>query len=254
MRELARFQQAFGRALLQAPDTTPALHGDPLELALRVHRNTTMKGLVDALAANYPTVAQLVGEEWFKGCALEFARANRARSPVLAEYGATFPSFLASFPPANELPYLADVARIDRMWIEAQFAQDAMALSSTRWAHLSADDLGRKRPIFHPAARFAWVRHSAASIWIHHRAAGSDSELTIADSEEGILLTRPALQIEHRIISRSAHQFLDCVTRGESLGTAAEAVLQMDADADIASLLATMLAAGTFAHLEDTAS
>src|SRR5262245_32820351 len=107
MNDLSSFQQTFGCALL----THESLPG--LEVALTIHRNTCFKGLVDALTANYPTVAQLVGDEWFAACAREYARVNPPRSPVLATYGESFPVFLETFPPAAELAYLTDVARID---------------------------------------------------------------------------------------------------------------------------------------------
>src|SRR5690242_19722301 len=104
MRELGAFQDAFGRALLRGGDAPLA---DGTELAglsvlLSIHRNTSTKGLVDALAANYATVLQLVGDEWFRACAVDYVRAHPPRSPVLATYGEDFPAFLASFPPAME--------------------------------------------------------------------------------------------------------------------------------------------------------
>ncbi|KAG0919362.1 hypothetical protein G6F31_021147 [Rhizopus arrhizus] len=48
-----------------------------------------------------------------------FAAATPPSSPVLLHYGAEFPDFIASFPPAEPLPYLADVARIERAATEA---------------------------------------------------------------------------------------------------------------------------------------
>ena len=163
MHDLLAFQRTFARALLDGSS----------DLAVAIHRNTVMKGWLDALRANYPTVVQLVGDEWFNACAIEYARRHPARSPVLALYGETFPAFLDTFEPAAALPYLADVARIDRLWVEA---------------HTAAD----------PVERFARVRHSAATIWIHHRT-GSESSLTVSDSDEGILLTRPHGAVEYTL-------------------------------------------------------
>ena len=71
--ELSRFQNGFVQALL-APhdnnDDTPhflqALIEQP---GFSVYRNTVMKGCIDALQANYPTVLRMVGEEWFRAVA-----------------------------------------------------------------------------------------------------------------------------------------------------------------------------------------
>ncbi|MEP7245660.1 MAG: DNA-binding domain-containing protein [Gammaproteobacteria bacterium] len=247
MRDLARFQYSFGAALLQAPRPEEETRKRARDLALRIHRNTAMKGLVDALAANYPTVAQLVGEEWFRACAIEFARSNPARTPVLALYGEAFPGFLSSFPPAAQLPYLADVARIDRMWIGAHFAPDAIFLSAATLEGLPPSALGQKRLTLHPAARFGSVRHSAATIWTHHRSAVPNRALTIADCEEGILITRPAGTVEYALMPLAALRFLHCLSDGEPMSAAATAMLDRDADADVAGALATALAAGAFA-------
>jgi hypothetical protein len=242
MHDLGAFQRDFGRALLEDSGTSTAL---------RVHRNTTMKGLVDALAANYPTVAQLVGDEWFKACALEYIRKHPARSPVLALYGEHFAAFLAAFAPAAELPYLADVARIDRMWIEAHTARDAIALTSASLARLTPAALAEQRMALHPAARCAWVRHSAATIWIHHRSARVGDLLTIADADEGILLTRQTGKVEYELLDDAAFAFLERLRDGAPLGAAATAALEINAAADVAGALARSLAAGTFTHLPE---
>jgi hypothetical protein len=246
MSELAAFQQDFGRALLSSDAQLGTERSQAIALALTIHRNTSTKGLVDALAANYSTVAQLVGEEWFKACAIEFVRAHPARSPVLATYGAEFAPYLAEFPPAAELPYLSDVAQIDRMWVEAHTARDAIPLSSAELARLPESALAAQRMQLHPAARIAWVRHSAATIWIHHRSPASDTPLEVADADEGILLTRAAGQVEYRLLDRAAFEFLASLSNGSGLGEAAEAALRSNADADVGRLLAETLIAGTF--------
>jgi hypothetical protein len=250
MHELREFQRAFGQALLSVPDPAddeiPGLPG----LALRIHRNTTLKGLVDALAANYPTVCQLVGDEWFQASAIEYVRTHPARSPVLALYGERFPAFLADFAAAAEFPYLPEVARIDRLWIESLTALDMTPLMSSSLAGLSAATAARQRVSLHPATRLAWVRHSAATIWIHHRAPHS-SELTIADTAEGILLTRHQGTIEHQLLDAAGFRFLECLGDGMPLGEAAVAALETDASAHIAGVLSQSIALGAFADLTE---
>jgi hypothetical protein len=250
MPELGAFQRAFGRALLRNSSPNDEERLRPLGVALVVHRNTAMKGLVDALTANYPTVRQLVGDECFKACAIEYVRMHPAGSPVLAIYGGAFPDFLAAFAPAADLPYLTEVARIDRMWIEALMAPDATSLASSSLASLGSRALGELRLAMHPATRFAWARHSAATIWVHHRTTPSDA-LTIADSEEGVLLTRQGGAIEYQLLDYAAFKFLESLQDGAPLGTAAEAALQIDANADVSRVLAQSIAAGAFADLPE---
>jgi hypothetical protein len=253
MHDLAAFQRAFGRALLDG-HPSPDARSEALNLALTIHRNTSMKGLVDALAANYPTVAQLVGEEWFRACAVEYVRAHPAGSPVLATYGEAFPSFLLKLPQAAELPYLPDVARLDRLWVESHTAADARTLTPGDLRALPEAGLATQRLALHPAVRIAWVEHSAATIWIHHRSLSTGVPLNVDDVEEGLLLTRPLGKVEHQPLDRAMFGFLEALSRGAPLAQAAEAALTIDPEADIARTFAQTLAAGSFQSMLEVPS
>lgn len=187
---LAGFQDRFVRTLL-----APELPAPP---AFAVYRNTVMKGCIDALQANYPAVARLVGEEWFRAAASVYARAHPPRVPMLTEYGAGFPVFLESFPPAAELPYLCAVARLDRLWTEAHIAPDEPALE--RWSGLPVRS--------HSAARWAWFPLPAYTIWSRNR-----EECSVrGDVEwrgEGALITRPRDAVQWIELDAAEYAFLD---------------------------------------------
>ena len=104
-----------------------------------------MKGCIDALQANYPSVARLVGDEWFRAAAAIFAREQLPAQATLLYYGEGFAEFLARFAPAAELPYLPGVARLDRCWTESHAAPDESALAPAALAGLAPGALA-KRP------------------------------------------------------------------------------------------------------------
>jgi len=83
------------------------------EARLRIHRHHVAHSLGSALAATFSTVHALVGEAFFRGMAQRFIEQTLPAQPVLAEYGADFPAFVAGYEPARSLPYLADIARLD---------------------------------------------------------------------------------------------------------------------------------------------
>ena len=236
-----QFQLEMSQVLLGKADTSSR------HPAFSIHRNTVAKALVDALAANYPTVLQLVGDEWFHACAREFAIAHPARSPALVRYGEKFPSFVAEFEPARELPYLSEVARIDRLWIECLTAADATTLTPTSLSGLQADELSNHRLALHPATRFGLFRHSAATIWIRHRTRAIDNGLDIDGTEEALLLTRAANEIQHAVLDRPAFDLLERLGSGETLGEAAVAILSVRPDVNLSSALAQLISAGAFA-------
>jgi hypothetical protein len=144
-----------------------------------------MKGCIDALQANYPAVTRLVGEDWFRAAAAAYASTNPPRTPMLVEYGASFPDFLTSFAPAAELPYLPAVARLDRFWTECHVAPDEP-----------------------PPVRWAWFELPAYSIWSRTRAGDTD----LGDIEwraEGALLTRPNDVVQWISLQRDEYSLLE---------------------------------------------
>lgn len=245
---LRDFQRRFAHALLaqdparEVPEAA-ALARQP---GFAVYRNTVMKGLVDALAAGYPAVLRLVGEEWFRAAATVYARANPPREPMLVTYGATFPEFLAGFAPAADLPWLAAVARLDRFFIEAHVAPDAPALDPASLAALAPDALARTVLALHPSARWAWSAEAPVhSLWARSRA-GADDLSDVAWHAEGTLIVRPRAAVEWRPLDAAGCAFLDACASGAALADAATAALDADGDVDIAALLATLLGAGAF--------
>jgi len=246
--DLARFQDGFLRALYEgadgAPASIPALSVQP---GFAVYRNTIAKGCIDALEANFPTVARLAGSEWFRAAALPYVRSTPPVSVSLMEYGAGFPGFLAAFPPAQELPYLPGVARLDRLWIEAHTAADGAALDAGALARLPAAALGALVVRPHPAARWAWHPGLPAyAIWRANREeAALDDPLPWTG--DGALLTRPESAVRWREAGKGACAFLDACAAGLPMAEAARAAMRAQPGVDVAGLLAELISAGAFA-------
>lgn len=247
---LARFQDAFARALL-APEAAPeaevaALAARP---AFAVYRNTVMKGWIDALRANFPAVARIVGEEWFRAAAAIYVRATPPADPTLLRFGASFPDFLGRFEPAAELPYLPGVARLDRYWSDAHAAPDDDALDPAAVARLDAAALARAVLHPHPAARWAWFPDGPIyTIWSRNRAGGPfDPEFEWRP--EGVLLARPRDAVASAGIGAAECAFLDACAAGGTLEAATRAALETQGDADLAQLMSTLLTAGAFSRM-----
>ena len=250
---LGDFADAFAAALLGRPPP----HGVDLDAlaaqpGFRVYRNTVMKGCVDALAANFPAVLAVVGEEWFRAAARIYAAANLPTTPMLVEYGATFPAFLAAFEPAQALPYLADVAALDRLWTEAHVAADAAPLDAARLTALAPERVASARLVPHPSARWRWFADAPIfSIWRGNRDASHARDLETLDWRgEGVLLVRPRGAVEARAIDAASCAFIDACARGACAADALSAAAAIDASAPLDALVATLLAADVFSTLD----
>jgi hypothetical protein len=247
---LARFQDGFVAALL-APGRAPAPEIAALaaQPAFAVYRNTVMKGCIDALQANYPAVARLTGEEWFRAAAAIYMREAPPSAPMLLDYGAGFAEFLTRFEPAAEMPYLPGVARLDRLWSEAHGAAGEDALDPALVASLAPAALAATVLRPHAAARWAWFADAPIyAIWSRNRARdASDAELEWR--AEGALLVRPRDAVEWAALDAAGCAFLDVCAAGGPLAAAAAAALEAQGDTDLARLMSILLAAGAFSGM-----
>lgn len=243
------FQRSFAAALL---DTSAAMRADVRTLARQpafaVYRNTVLKGCVDALEGNFPTVLRLVGPDWFRSAALAYARGHPPADARLLFYGDEgFGGFLQSIPTAAQLPYLAGVAHLDTLWRAAHAAADAAVQPASALAALAPETLGALVLRPHPAARWAWFEaQPVASLWLRHRAGAEDEAAMPAWQAEGLLLTRPHDAVQWALLPRAGCTFLDACARCAPLGEAAEAALCADPQADLAALLRQLLQVGAF--------
>lgn len=258
---LQSFQDDFADALMAPADVVP--HSPQIAALARqpgfaVYRNTVMTGCIDALQANYPAVARLVGEEWFRAAAAIYSRAHLPLHPSLLDHGRGFAEFLAGFEPARELAYLADVARLDRCWTEAHIAADAAPVAAAAVARLTTDELAAAVLQPHPAARWAWFAEAPImTIWARNRSSTSAMGDGDADNDapeiawhgEGALITRPLAQVEWVGMTAAGCAFLDACAHGATVAAAAAAALEIDPHADLAQLMAITLRAGTFSQL-----
>lgn len=250
MSELQAFQDAFVAALNgSTSDLDPWLQGQAAgEPGLSVYRNTIARGCVDALAANFPSVLALVGEDWFRAAAARFAREAPPTRAALLDYGEAFPAWLDHFPPAQDLPYLSGVAHLDRLWTEALFAAEAPQLSAEAFAILSPESLAGARVALHPSVRFAAFEAGLPSLWQAVRDGRED--LDLSDTAEGLLVYRRDGSVAWRVVSPADCAFLAACRRDQTLAEAIGLAAEADPLADLQTLFSALIADGVFRDLK----
>lgn len=246
MTGLAAFQAAFVADLVRGPDEGPVseLAAQP---GFAVYRNTVVAGCIAALAANYPTVKQILGDAWFNDLAARFVRRAPPGDGVLARYGGDFPGFVATA--ATELNYLPAVASLDRCWTESHLAADALVLAPLDFAGLRAEQLDTCRLVPHPAARWrSFPSTPAFTIWRRHR-----ESLAVGDAldwrGESALLTRPRDAVTWCQIEVAAATFLSACSDGRSVVEALDEATR--GDDDPAAWLPGLLHVGAFSHIAE---
>lgn len=256
--QLERFQDAFADALVADVDPHDPFSAITRQPGFAVYRNTVMKGCIDALQANYPATARVVGDEWFRAAAAVYVRASLPRDARLVDYGAEFASFLDRFEPAREIVYLADVARVDRLWTEVHTARDETRLDPAQVAALSPAALEHAVLRPHPAARWSWFgEQPIGTLWQRNRFDPDTAGDPLDWRGEGVLLTRPqgALgSVETVVLVRGTCALLDACAAGASIAVAIEAAVDATVDANetihLTTTMALLLRAGAFARID----
>lgn len=246
----AGFHDAFAAALYG-----DAHHGFSRQPGFAIHRNTVIKGCIDALQGNFPVVCRLTGEPWFREAAARYVRQHRPIERSLLRYGAHFADFLEPCATDEDLAYLPGVARLDHAWLLCHTAADEPVLCSeqlaARWSGNPAALCLRPRA----AAWWGWFPAVPVySIWDDNRRALREPSahagavpLQPTWQGEGALLVRTDSEVAWMPLDEPGCAFLDACRAGRSL---LQAALDSDLrDAALAALFARCLSAGVFAAM-----
>ena len=178
---------SFAHALLDPSLPVPAglvlRGGGNLADRFAVHRNNTVVSLVDALLAIYPVTAELVGEPFFRSMAAVYVRQSPPHQPVLVRYAADFDRFIAQFEPAESVPYLPSVARVEAACMHSLHAADDIPMDIALVAEVIADcDTLLQRGCRLDASLVPLsLSHAGADVWMAHQP-GSDRLLSTIDT------------------------------------------------------------------------
>lgn len=250
MEGLAERQRDFARALLDATRATPrglvGPDGLPSPRRFAVYRNNVVAGLIETLKENYPAVHRIVGDEFFRAMAGQFATTHPPQSPIMLSYGEGFPEFIDGFEPATALPYLADVARIERAWTEAYHAADAEPLSASDLLAIDQDRLAQVRLALHPSLRVTQSQFPALTIWRMNIAGGEPEAVDIGADGEDALIIRPSAEVRVHQIPMGAAALVRSLGAGRPVVAAAIAALEVSVYFDLSATLAGLIEAGAF--------
>jgi putative DNA-binding protein len=213
-----------------------------------VYRNNVTVSLIDALAAVFPATQRITGVDFFRAMARFHIRATPPRSPLLFEYGHEFPDFIKRYEYARPMPYLADVARIERAWLDAYHAADAPPLQAPELAAIPPEMLPDIVFVPHPSTQVVRSMFPALSIFVSNQRNGPVERIENFIPEDS-LITRPDLEVVVRPLPPGGAMFLTQLLAGQPLGAAAAVAFAAAPDFDLAGNIAGMIEVGAFAAI-----
>ena len=244
-----RYAAAFSLALMTPDLKTPSLvigpNGKSGTKRYHLYSNNVTVSLIDALAAVFPAVQRITGVEFFRAMARFYVRETPPRSPLLFEYGHGFPEFIERYQYASQMSWLADVARIERSWLDAYHAADADPLS----ADDLADALSERLADLEIRASSCDARHPVAICGGDDLRREQDGEpfgeINAAEPKDA-LITRPKYDVVVRRLPPGGAALLLALLAGRPLRAAVASALDVAPSFDIASSIAGMIEAGAF--------
>jgi len=246
---LRDLQAAFAAHVLgdEQPGLVAAV-GDGRRLA--IHRHHVARSLATALAATFPTVQALVGADFFRQIAQVFVVRSLPTQPVLAEYGAEFPDFLAAPEAGHGLAYLADVARLDWALNTAFYSPRGSRLTAADLAGIPPEQLASKKLTLAPGTALVRSRYPLDLIWAASQPGAPEGTVDIDQGPARLLVLPRAQDAGFIVLGEGEAAFVAAVADGQSLETAAGAGFAAQSSFELSSGFAQLLGCEAFAALQ----
>lgn len=248
MPSLAEKQRDFAAALLDPGLATPAgligPDGKPSPRRFSVYRNNVVVGLVQTLTDAFPASHRIVGDEFFQAMARAYVVIDPPRSPMLFDYGAGFPDFIGCFEPAAVLPYLRDVARLERAWVEAYHAAEGTPIDLSGLATIRPEQLPAMRLVLHPSVRIVRSRFPIVTIWKMNIGGGIPAPVDLNAGREDALVVRPEGEVEVRSMPPGCVEFIEALRSGKTVLVAFEQALAANPLFDLPANLTDLIQMG----------
>lgn len=247
MLALPELQSAFRAAILDGKTRGASREIDRNRIgaagALAIYCNHVRISLTAALRTTFPVVCRLVDERFFAFAAHAYIQAAPPETPRLAEYGASFPGFLASFVPCRGLPYLPDVARLEWAFNLAQTAPYGATLDYLALARVAPADLPGLSFSFDPAVRLLASSYPIDRIWLANQDPPQVGEIELT-GDSRLQIYRARSEAVFRTLEPASFLFRKALHRRVPLGAAAEAALAADPMFDLMLELSQMIREG----------
>ncbi|GGP26502.1 HvfC/BufC N-terminal domain-containing protein [Silvimonas amylolytica] len=210
---------------------------------LGYYRGNVLANRTSALVSAFATVHALVGEAYFEALAHAYQRTEPSVSGNLHDDGATFAGFIAGFGPAQSLPYLSDVARLDWAVHHAHFALDAPVADLTPLQTLAADAFGlvtfSLQPAVHIVRSNDWPIHAIHAM--HHGGPAANLDT----GGEAVLVMRDSVApVDH-----ASAVFLLTLQHHQNINTACDAAWHIAPDFDPGPALSLLFSRGLITAL-----
>ena len=246
---LQSFQDSFVRAILDQKGEEPSLslfaETRPVapQTALTIYRNNVFSSLIEALQDAYPVLYEVMGKDFFRGAAKEFLQTHFPTQRSLVSFGESFGDFLHAMPENHDLPYLADLAKIERAHLLASLAPDAPLLLASALQKVPQTRFAEMAFRMNPSLQRLHLSWPSDKIWEAHQEKDF-APMEVAPQNIFLIIWRKEGVIHMARLQEEAMRFLEKLEAGEVL----EEALRGDGF-DVQNLMKDFLVKGVFSEV-----
>lgn len=213
---------------------------------LNIYRNGYFRSAIETLVSNYPAVYTLLGSELFRHLAKQFVVQHPPSFGSLVGYGVEFPAFLETSDVRHQLPYLSDIAKLDRGWLQVYFAADCEPLTPGRVYELLSlgGDTGLEKIGVVSALTLVSLSYPISVVWqLLKDNGGLDKAIELSPGAEHALIWRSGDIVLVRVLPAHEFSFFSCLLAGMSFEEAVESISEANDEYDMGAFFSELITA-----------
>jgi len=206
---------------------------------LQIYQHCIEVGHQKVLAAAFPAIKRLLGEDFFYPLCDRFFWDRPVAAPDLNDYGEEFSAFLQDFPALQDYPYLGDVAKVEWVWQRIWYEKEDAPFDFAGFEKASAQEDFSPRFRLASAAGFVWSSYPVVTIWQANREENkpeSEETIHLDKGPEGCFLWRKEGKREIYECTPEEGLLLKGISAGKDVLTLEEDLKQAGVDAEKALL------------------
>jgi len=213
----------------------------PVATRLAIYAGAYRSRLADALAANFPALARLLGEVDFRRLAGEYVRAHDSPFFSIRYYGDALAQFLSAHEDYAAAPVLAELARWEWAMTSVFDAADAVPLAHETLARVPPQQWAQLRLTFHPSLQRLTLWWNVPQLWQALTEDITRPAASLAAEPLEWLLWRQDLSTYFRSLPQTEAAALDGALRGWPFGELCELLCSELGEAGAPAQAATLL-------------
>ncbi len=220
-----RMKTLVHQGLKDAPETAEFLN--PQGSASGRERMAVYSGgyvarIQESLAETYEAVKHVMGEASFLGMAESYAEARSSTGYNLSDAGKELGSFFEKTDWKKNLPFLPDLARLERLVAGSFHAFAGKSFDPSVLAGLDEDNWNRLRLEFQPFVKILRSEWPILDIWNARKTPLKEMNIPLIGRPQNALIYRHQFEVYCKPMEKLEYEMISCLFAGKTLGEACE--------------------------------